>query len=55
VAIAVWRLPLDKALLYLSCTRTKLKTVVFRTLARNQAVQRIDETSDDADRPNGEY
>jgi hypothetical protein len=44
MAIAVRRAPLDKTLLYLSCARTKLKTVVLSTPARNQAAQRIDET-----------
>jgi hypothetical protein len=44
VAIAVRKTQLNITLLYSSCKRTKLKTAVPSTPARNQAAQRIDET-----------
>ena len=44
VAVAVWRTALDKTMLYPFCKRTKLKTAVWSTPARKQAVERIDET-----------
>jgi hypothetical protein len=44
VAIVVRRTPLNKTLVYPSCMRTKVKTAIQSSPARNWAMQTLDET-----------
>jgi hypothetical protein len=44
VAIAVWKMQLNKTLVCPSCMRTKVKTAVRSTPALNWATQRLDKT-----------